>query len=116
MTSFQLAPNFASHLSILQGQVTITSPITTEKSFKGRIGISLDGLRKPTERTTIQFIPATNITAGRLEWTSTGPTLYIHLLKGHQLIKGKIIGMLTTSPYIQTTKYTQHLNILRFTN
>ena len=116
MTSFTLATNCASYIQIAQGQVTITSPIITEKGFKGKIGISLDGLRKPTERTFIQFVPATNITAGRLEWTSTGPILYIHLLKGHQLTKGKTIGMLTTSPYTQTAKYTQHTNPLRFTN
>jgi len=116
MTSFTLATNCASYLHIAQGQVAINSPITTEKGFKGKIGISLDGLRKPTERTLIQFVPATNITAGRLEWTPTGPILYINILKGHQLTKGKNIGMLTTSPYIQTTKYNQYTNPLRFTN
>ena len=116
MTSFTLATNCASYLHLAQGQVTINSPITTEKGFKGKIGISLEGLRKPTERTLIQFVPGTNLTAGRLEWTSIGPILYIHLLKGQQLTKGKTIGILTTSPYTQTAKYTQYTNPCRFTN
>ena len=116
MTSFTLATNCASYIHIAQGKVTINSPITTEKGFKGKIGISLDGLRKPTERTFIQFVPAADLTAGRLEWTSTGPILYIQVLKGHQLTKGKTIGMLTTTPYIQNAKYNQHTNPLRFTN
>jgi len=116
MTSFTLASNCASYLHIEQGKVTINSPITTDKGFKGKIGISLDGLRKPTERTLIQFVPAIDISAGRLEWTSTGPILYIHILKGHQLTKGETIGKLTTSPYIQTTKYNQYTNLLRFTH
>ena len=116
MTSFTLATNCASYLHIAQGKVTINSPITTEKGFKGKIGISLDGLRKPTERTLIQFVPAIDISAGRLEWASTGPILYVYIRKGHQLTKGETIGMLTTSPYVQTAKYNQNTAPLRFTH